>query len=68
VSTPLQENILDQAEALQGVSAHQFGAGREALEQAAAILRSKRQIVLSAMGASYFGCIPFQLFACQPRL
>lgn len=60
MSTPLLENILNQAKALQSVSAYQFGEGREALQSAAAILQSRKRILLSGMGASYFGCIPFQ--------
>jgi glucosamine--fructose-6-phosphate aminotransferase (isomerizing) len=60
VTTPLLENILNQAEALRAVSAHQFGEGHPALENAAAFLKSKKRVVLSGMGASYFGCIPFQ--------
>jgi glucosamine--fructose-6-phosphate aminotransferase (isomerizing) len=60
VSTPLLENILNQAESLQGVANYQFGEGKAALQDAAAFLKSKRKIVLSGMGASYFACIPFQ--------
>ncbi len=60
VSTPLLENILNQANALQTIGEYQFEKGRSALEEAASVLRSKRQIVLSGMGASFFACIPFQ--------
>jgi glucosamine--fructose-6-phosphate aminotransferase (isomerizing) len=60
VSTPLLENILNQADALRRVSDYQFGEGSEALERAGAMLRSRKRIVLSGMGASYFACIPLQ--------
>lgn len=60
VSTPLLANILNQAEALRGVAAHQFGEGREALQLAADLLRSKEKVLFSGMGASYFACLPFE--------
>jgi glutamine---fructose-6-phosphate transaminase (isomerizing) len=60
VSTPLLENILNQAKALQKVADTQLGEGRAALTQAAALLQSKQRIVLSGMGASFFACIPLQ--------
>jgi glucosamine--fructose-6-phosphate aminotransferase (isomerizing) len=60
VTTPLLENILNQAEALRSVSTYQFSAGHAALESAAEFLKHKKKIVLSGMGASYFACIPFQ--------
>jgi glucosamine--fructose-6-phosphate aminotransferase (isomerizing) len=60
VSTPLLENILNQAEALRSVSSYQLGEGLQALERGAEILRSRKRIVLTGMGASFFACIPFQ--------
>ena len=56
--TPLLENILNQAEALRTIAEHQFGSGREALLAAAKLLASKKRILLSGMGASYFACLP----------
>lgn len=56
-SPPLLENILGQAESLRGVTAYQFGDGREALESAAAVLRGAHRVVLSGMGSSLFGCM-----------
>lgn len=63
MSTPLLENILNQPQALAAVGEHQFDAGRAALEQAAALLRSKKRVVLSGMGASLFACqaLPYEL-------
>lgn len=60
MSTPLLENILQQPEALAAVLLYQLGEGQEALERAAQLLRSKKRIVLSGMGASLFAVIPFQ--------
>ena len=60
VTTPLLENILNQANALQAIGNYQFGPGRKAFEEAASLLSSRKRIVLSGMGASFFACIPFQ--------
>lgn len=60
MSTPLLENILAQPEALAAVARYQLGEGQAALERAARLLRSKKRIVLSGMGASLFAAIPFQ--------
>ncbi|MDQ2844471.1 MAG: SIS domain-containing protein [Acidobacteriota bacterium] len=60
MSTPLLENILNQPKAFQQVADYQLGAGRPALARAADLLRSKKRIVLSGMGASHFACLPFQ--------
>ena len=58
MSTPLLENILAQPHALRAVGEHQLGAGRAALEHAAALIRDSRQIVITGMGASLFAAIP----------
>ncbi len=60
MSTPLLENILNQAVALRQVARYQSAEGRLALNRAAAQLKSKERIVLSGMGASLFACIPFE--------
>ena len=65
MTTPLLENILNQANALGEIAEYQFGSGRVALERAATILQSKKRIVLSGMGASSFACIPFQYLLAQ---
>jgi glucosamine--fructose-6-phosphate aminotransferase (isomerizing) len=65
--TPLLGNILNQPEALRTVSAYQFGEGRASLEQAAEFLKSKKRIVLSGMGASYFACVAFQSMLAGSR-
>lgn len=68
MNTPLLQNILDQPDALRAVAAFQFGAGREALEHAAGLLRTRKRIVLSGMGASCFACIPLQHRLAQRTL
>lgn len=60
VSTPLLQNIINQPEALRIVAEYQFGAGYPALLRAVELLRTKRRILLSGMGASYFACMPFE--------
>ena len=59
MSTPLLENILHQAEAVRIVAEHQLGEGRGGLLRTAKLLLSKKRILLSGMGASYFACTPF---------
>lgn len=58
MSAPLLENILGQPEAVRIVAEYQLGAGRETLRRTAELLRSKKRILLSGMGASYFACLP----------
>ncbi len=58
MNLPMVDNILAQGDSLRAVVAHQYGAGRQALEHAAQLLRSSKQIVLSGMGASHNVCIP----------
>lgn len=59
MSTPLLENILNQPEALRLVAKHQFGPGLDALVEASQLLASRKQVLLSGMGASHFACAPF---------
>ncbi len=68
VSTPLLENILNQPEALRQIANYQFGDGYEALVRAAGLLKSKKRIILSGMGASCFACIPFQYMLSERGL
>ena len=58
--TPLLSNILNQPESLRAVAAYQFGDGWHALVRAAALLQSKKRVVLSGMGASFHACVPLQ--------
>lgn len=62
MNPPMVENILSQARSLRAVTAHQYGEGRSALEEAANLLKSSRRIVLSGMGASLHACIPLQTY------
>lgn len=57
--TPLLENILTQPAALKAVARYQFGKGRDALERAASLLRTRQKLVISGMGASFFAGIGF---------
>ena len=63
MSTPLLENILSQSAALSAVLTSQSTA---ALNGAADFLLSKKRIVLSGMGASFFACGPLE-HALQKR-
>ena len=60
MSTPLLQNILNQPEALRAVADYQGSEGYDALMRAAALLKTKKRILLSGMGASLFGCVPLQ--------
>ncbi len=60
MSTPLLENILAQPAALGAIAAYQFAEGATALRRAAELLRTKKRVVLSGMGASLFACQAFQ--------
>ncbi len=68
VSTPLLENILNQPQALRQITNYQFGDGFDALARAAILLKSKKRIVLSGMGASCFACIPLQYMLSERGL
>jgi glucosamine--fructose-6-phosphate aminotransferase (isomerizing) len=65
MSLPMVENILAQGSSLEGVIAHQYGEGRQALVDASRLLRSSKQIVLSGMGVSYNVCLPLSNFFAQ---
>ena len=60
VSTPLLENILAQASALQSVAEYQLGPGMPTLLRCAELLRKSKRIVLTGMGASLFACVPMR--------
>lgn len=69
MSTPLLDNILNQSQALWAVSRRhsEEGIGSD-FRRAAALLRSRKRIVLSGMGASFFACIPLQYSLAQAGL
>ena len=54
----MMRDILDQPASLSGVIEHQYGAGRRALEEAAAALRGASRVVVTGMGASLYSAIP----------
>lgn len=68
MSTPLLENIFNQPQALRQIAKYQVGDGYDPLARAAALLKSKKRIVLSGMGASCFACIPFQYMLSERGL
>jgi len=61
----LASNIHSQPESLARTLQHQCGEGAEAIAHAAALLRSERKIVITAMGASLFASIPLQYYLCS---
>ncbi len=61
----LASNIQAQPESLSRILHHQCGDGEEALAHAAALLRSAKKVVITAMGASLFASIPFQYYLCS---
>ncbi len=60
MTTPLFGNILAQPSALQVVGDYQFGPGLPALQRAAELLRNRKRVVLTGMGASLFACVPMR--------
>lgn len=58
----LAANIQAQPESLARTLHHQCGEGAETMKDAAAILRSGKKIVITAMGASLFASIPLQYY------
>lgn len=57
--TRLLEDILHQPAALRSVARYQSSEGRDALERAARILNSGKQIIITGMGASFFAGMGF---------
>jgi glutamine---fructose-6-phosphate transaminase (isomerizing) len=53
------KDFLDQSAALTGVISATFGSGRDALDQARNLLLSRRQIIVSGMGASHHAGLAF---------
>ena len=56
---PIYQNILNQANSFEHMLAHQFGPGRQVLNQAAELIRQADRVVVSSIGASYAASIPF---------
>jgi glucosamine--fructose-6-phosphate aminotransferase (isomerizing) len=64
----LDSNIHAQPESLTRTLQYQCGDGAAAIAHAAALLRSGRRIVITAMGASLFASIPLQYSLCSMGL
>jgi glucosamine--fructose-6-phosphate aminotransferase (isomerizing) len=60
--TRLEQDIYGQPLSQAGVLEHQRGTGRKALEEAAALLKSRRQVVITAMGGSLWAAIPLEYY------
>lgn len=58
----MRDNILGQPDSLGELAAYQFGGGRKALDDAAAILAGATRVVLTGMGSSLFACIPLEYY------
>lgn len=65
MTSNLVRNIRSQAQSLSAVLSHQRGEGAPALAEAASLLRKKRRIVITGMGASLFASIPLQYALCS---
>ena len=61
----LLEDIQAQPRSLAQVIAHQSGVGRQALLDAASLLKTARQVIITGIGASMFASIPFEYFLCS---
>ncbi|MDE3104090.1 MAG: SIS domain-containing protein [Acidobacteriota bacterium] len=60
----MKRRIAAQATSLQRVLSHHVSAGNEAMQQAAALMRRSRQIVITGMGASYYAALPLESHLC----
>lgn len=56
--------IESQTASLRRVLAYQCGAGAEALQTAAKLIRTSQQIVITGMGASFYAAIPLESYLC----
>lgn len=57
--TPLLENILNQPAALRSIATYQADEGSESLVRAAALLKGAKRIIVTGMGASFYGGVEF---------
>ncbi len=64
-SEAMMARIGAQATSLGRVLEHQCGEGSEALMQAAELIRSRRQVVITGMGASFFAALPLETQLCE---
>ncbi|SEB49785.1 SIS domain-containing protein [Terriglobus roseus] len=63
-SEQMKGRIVAQPASLRRVLKHQYGAGADALQQAASLLRSAAQVVITGMGASYYAALPLESHLC----
>lgn len=64
-SEQMKSRIRAQAQSLTAVLQHQCGEGQEALQRAAALLRSRKQILITGMGASFYASLPLETYLCS---
>jgi glutamine---fructose-6-phosphate transaminase (isomerizing) len=63
-SEQMKTRIKAQPQSLAGVLRHQCGEGATALREAAALMHTRRQLVLTGMGASYYASLPLESHLC----
>jgi glutamine---fructose-6-phosphate transaminase (isomerizing) len=63
-SEAMRARISAQPASLARVLEHQCGQGREALVRAAELIRSRPQVVITGMGASFFAALPLETQLC----
>ncbi len=61
----MMDKIRSQPRSLAGVLEYQCGSGAGALTRAAELLRSRRQVVITGMGASFFAALPLEAYLCS---
>lgn len=61
----LAQDILGQGESLGSALRYQFGEGAATLKEAASLLRSRKRVLISGIGASLFASIPLEYSLCS---
>ena len=64
-SEQMKARISAQPESLRKVLEYQCGPGADALLKAAALIGSRRQVVITGMGASYYAALPLESYLCR---
>ena len=63
-SEQMRSRIESQPASLRCVLAHQYGAGADALQKAAKLIRTSKQVVITGMGASFYAVLPLESYLC----
>jgi glutamine---fructose-6-phosphate transaminase (isomerizing) len=64
-SEQMKARIIAQPESLRRVLEHQCGSGADSLLKAAALIGSRRQVIITGMGASYYAALPLESYLCR---